>query len=167
MRKFVCQSIFKNIVWGIAGSIIFTLLPANPLLAEEGKRTLESFLIESRNATMATIRADGTPQLTPVWFVWDGEQFIISITTERAKYKNLARDARMSLCVDDVTGFGYVTAEGKAEIREKDIWDDTRKILVKYRGEEGGDAYLKNMKTQPRVLIVMKPTRMEILGLAK
>ncbi len=102
-----------------------------------------------------------------MWFLWDGEQFFISITSERAKYKNLVRDARMSLCIDDVTGYGYVTAEGKAEMREKDIWDDTRKILVKYRGEEGGDAYLKNMKTQPRVLVVMKPTRMETLGLAK
>ena len=116
---------------------------------------------------MATIREDGTSQLTPVWFLWDGEQFFISITSERAKYKNLVRDTRMSLCIDDVTGFGYVTAEGKAEIREEDIWDDTRKILVKYRGEEGGDAYLKTMKTQPRVLVVMKPTRMKTLGLAK
>ena len=116
---------------------------------------------------MATIRANGTPQLTPVWFVWDGEQFIISITTERAKYKNLVRDTRMSLCIDDVTGFGYVTAEGKAEIREQDIWEDTRKILVKYQGEEGGAEYLERMKTEPRVLVVMKPTRMETVGLAK
>ena len=129
------------------------------------RKTFESFLTESRNATMATIRADGTPQLTPVWFLWDGEQFILTSTTERAKYRNLARDARMSLCIEELTV--YVTAEGKAEIREKDIWDDTRRICVKYGGEERGDAYLKNMKTQPRVLIVMKPTRMEMEDLAE
>ena len=153
-------------IWGLGGLVLLLGL-TGPTWAQESQRTVESFLAEKRNATMATIREDGTSQLTPVWFVWDGEQFLISITSERAKYKNLVRDTRMSLCIDDVAGLGYVTAEGKAEIREEDIWDDIRKILVKYRGEEGGDAYLKTMKTQQRVLVVMKPTRMETLGLAK
>ena len=160
------QKRWTGCIWGLEGLLLLLGL-TGPTWAQESQRTVESFLAEKRNATMATIREDGTSQLTPVWFVWDGEQFLISITSERAKYKNLARDARMSLCIDDVTDYGYVTAEGKAEIREKDIWDDTRKILVKYRGEEGGDAYLKTMKTQQRVLVVMKPTRMETLGLAK
>ena len=151
----------------IFGGLLLALGFSGSIWAEEDKRTVKSFLAESRNATMATIRANGTPQLTPVWFVWDGEHFIISITTERAKYKNLVRDTRMSLCIDDVTGFGYVTAEGKAEIREQDIWEDTRKILVKYQGEKGGAEYLERMKTEPRVLVVMKPTRMETVGLAK
>ena len=154
---------YRSIVW----AAVLTLGLTGAVWAQEDKRTVESFLAESRNATLATIRANGTPQLTPVWFVWDGEQFIITVTTERAKYKNLVRDARMSLCIDDVTGFGYVTAEGEAEIREQDIWADTRKILVKYRGEEGGAEYLERLKTEPRVLVVMKPTRMETLGLAK
>ena len=154
---------YRSIVW----AAVLTLGLTGAVWAQEDKRTVESFLAESRNATLATIRANGTPQLTPVWFVWDGEQFIITMTTERAKYKNLVRDARMSLCIDDVTGFGYVTAEGEAEIREQDIWADTRKILVKYRGEEGGAEYLERLKTEPRVLVVMKPTRMETLGLAK
>lgn len=159
MRNTTC----RTIIWGA----ILTLGLTGAVWAQEDKRTVESFLAESRNATMATIRANGTPQLTPVWFVWDGEQFTISITTERTKYKNLVRDTRMSLCIDDVTGFGYVTAEGKVEIREQDIWEDTRKILVKYQGEEGGAKYLERMKTEPRVLVVMKPTRMETVGLAK
>ena len=129
-------------------------------------KTLAAFLAEKRNATLATIRADGSSQLTPVWFHWDGEQFSISMTTERVKYKNLARDPRISLCIDDVTGYAYVTAEGKAEIRDSDIWDDTRKILVKYSGEEGGAAHLERLKKEPRVLVVFTPTRMETLGLA-
>ena len=164
---------YRTIVWGAILGIIGIIGMAGiigmsgPVWAQESKRTVESFLAESRNATMATIRANGTPQLTPVWFVWDGEHFIISVTTKRAKYKNLVRDARMSLCIDDVMGFGYVVAEGTAEIREKDIWADTRKIVLKYRGEEGGEEYLESMKTEPRVLVVMKPTRMETLGLAK
>lgn len=135
--------------------------------ADDQQRTLAQFLAEKRNASMATIRANGSPQLTPVWYHWDGERFIISITKERAKYKNLVRDPRMSLCIDDVTGYTYYVAEGKAQIRETDIWDDTRKILVKYRGEEGGAAYLEQLKKQNRVLVVLKPTRVEKHGLTE
>ena len=133
---------------------------------EDQQRTLAQFLAERRNATMATTRANGSAQLTPVWYYWDGEQFLISVTKERAKYKNLVRDPRMSLCIDDVTGYTYYVAEGTAKIRETDIWDDTRKILVKYRGEEGGAAYLEQLKKQNRVLIVLHPTRVEKRGLA-
>ena len=110
---------------------------------------------------MATIRTNGSSQLTPVWFNWDGEQFMISITTDRAKYKNLVRDPRMSLCIDDVTGYTYVVAEGKAEIRDTDIWEETGKILTKYRGKEGGAAYLEQLKKQPRVLVVLSLLRAE------
>ena len=153
----------KYMLWIVCGLMLIGVCSST---AYSQDKTLAGFLSEKRNATLATIRADGSSQLTPVWFHWDGEQFAISMTTERAKYKNLARDPRISLCIDDVTGTAYVTAEGKAEIRDSDIWDDTRKILVKYRGEEGGAAYLERLKKQPRVLVVFTPTRLETRGLA-
>lgn len=134
--------------------------------AQEAKERLNRFLAEKRNATMATIRANGTSQLTPVWFYWDGERFYISTTRERIKYKNLKRNPRMSLCIDDVTGFFYVVAEGKAEIKEQDIWEDTRKILIKYRGEKGGEEYLERLKKEPRVLMILKPERVKTYGLS-
>ena len=158
--KWTIWLIIMCIVFGVSGN-------AGLATGQDEQRTLDQFLAEKRNATMATIRANGSSQLTPVWFNWDGEQFTISITTDRAKYKNLVRDSRMSLCIDDVTGYAYVTAEGQAEIRATDIWEETGKILTKYRGEEGGAAYLEQLKKQPRVLIVLKPSRMELRGLVK
>ncbi len=158
--KWTTWLIVNCILFGISGN-------AGPATAQENQRTLDQFLAEKRDATMATIRTNGSSQLTPVWFNWDGEQFMISITTDRAKYKNLVRDPRMSLCIDDVTGYTYVVAEGKAEIRDTDIWEETGKILTKYRGKEGGAAYLEQLKKQPRVLVVLKPSRMELRGLVK
>lgn len=157
----------KRIHWVALGFMLSMLVVLlGTAQADDRQRTLAQFLAEKRNATMATIRANGSAQLTPVWYHWDGEQFLISVTKERAKYKNLVRDPRMSLCIDDVTGYTYYVAEGTAKIREADIWDDTRKILVKYRGEEGGATYLEQLKKQNRVLIVLKPTRVEKRGLA-
>jgi len=53
---------------------------------------LHAFLSERRNAILATVNKDGTPQCTPVSFYWDGAAFYASTVKEAVKYKNLKRD---------------------------------------------------------------------------
>lgn len=125
---------------------------------------IEDFLSERRNAAIATINKDGTPQLTPVIYYWDGTTFYISVTKETIKYKNLKRDPRVSVIVDDVLNHHCVIAKGKATIQEDNIWDTTSKIIHKYYGKEEGDPYLEQIKKQKRVLIVLKPTKMQAWG---
>ncbi len=122
------------------------------------------FLSERRNATIATINKNATPQLTPVIFYWDGSTFYISVTKETVKYKNLQRDPRLSLIVDDVLDHHCVIVKGKATIQEQDIWDMTSKIMEKYYGKEESGPYLEQLKKQNRVLIVLKPTKMQAWG---
>lgn len=122
------------------------------------------FLSERRNATIATINKNGTPQLTPVIFYWDGSTFYVSVTKETIKYQNLKRDARMSLVVDDVLDHHCVIATGKATLQEQAIWDMTEKIMYKYYGPEEGAPYLEQLKKQKRVLIVLKPTKIQTWG---
>lgn len=132
--------------------------PGRPALSQE---QINTFLAGKRNAILATIKQDGGPQLTPVWYRWDGERFWVSITKERAKYKNVMRDPRVSLCVDDAETFTTVIATGKAVITEENLWADTQKIVERYRGPEGGAAYVKGMqeRNEPRVLLVLKPEK--------
>lgn len=129
-----------------------------PALSREKR---DAFLAGKRNAILATIKKDGSPQLTPVWYRWDGEQFWVSITKERAKYKNILRDPRMSLCVDDAEHFTTVIASGKARLTEENLWVDTQKIVERYRGPDQGATYVKSMqeKKEPRVLLVLKPEK--------
>ena len=152
-------------IW-IGGATLIVIASTTADLAAEQK-TVGQFLAEKRNATMATIRQNGTSQLTPVWFYWDGKRFYVSITRERVKYKNLKRDPRLSLCIDDVMGHAYVVAEGTAQIQEEDIWDNTRRIVLKYRGEADAHTFLERLKTQARVVVILKPERMEVLGLSQ
>ena len=42
-------------------------------------------------ANLATINADGTPQVTPVWFDWDGSRIRINTARGRLKDRNLRR----------------------------------------------------------------------------
>jgi PPOX class probable F420-dependent enzyme len=59
-------------------------------------------ILESKGfAHVATIGPDGAPQCTPVWFDWDGKQVKFSQVTTRQKYRNLQRDQRVSLSIQD------------------------------------------------------------------
>ncbi|GAA2116203.1 PPOX class F420-dependent oxidoreductase [Kitasatospora saccharophila] len=50
---------------------------------------------------LATIRPDGTPQVNPVWFRWDGERLWFTTETARYKYRNLAANPNAALSVND------------------------------------------------------------------
>jgi PPOX class probable F420-dependent enzyme len=52
-------------------------------------------------AHLATLRPDGSPQSSVMWFAWDGERVRFSHTRNRQKYRNLENDPRVSLHVVD------------------------------------------------------------------
>src|SRR5262249_48330581 len=68
--------------------------PQRPPLSPEQR---DAFLAGRRNAVLATIKKDGSPQLTPVWYRWDGEQFWVSTTKQRAKSKDIVRVPAVNL----------------------------------------------------------------------
>ncbi len=76
------------------------------------------FLRAHHRAVLATVRADGRPQLSPVVAAVDGEDRVLISTRETAiKAKNLARDPLASLCVISDGFFGeWIQAEGTAEL---------------------------------------------------
>ena len=50
---------------------------------------------------LATQRADGWPHLTPIWYVWDGDRFVLTLGKSRLHLRNIARDPHVTLCVDE------------------------------------------------------------------
>ncbi|MGE0683398.1 MAG: PPOX class F420-dependent oxidoreductase [Candidatus Binatia bacterium] len=123
------------------------------------KEEIAQFLAERRNAVLGTLRKDGSPQLNPMWFHWTGEVFHISTTSARFKYGHLKRDPRVTLCIDDATGFKTVIVEGRAEIIENDIWEPTRVIVEKYVDKDHVEARMTRMQTEPRVLLIIHPEK--------
>jgi PPOX class probable F420-dependent enzyme len=77
-----------------------------------------SFIAANPRAVLATTRADGRPQLSPVAVAADDAGRILISTRETAiKAKNLARDSRASICVMNDRFFGeWMQAEGHAEL---------------------------------------------------
>jgi nitroimidazol reductase NimA-like FMN-containing flavoprotein (pyridoxamine 5'-phosphate oxidase superfamily) len=73
----------------------------------------EQRLVRARNFWLATVAADGTPHLMPVWAVWlDGRLWFSSATGSR-KARNLAAEPRCSLATDDAVE--PVVAHGRAQ----------------------------------------------------
>ena len=118
------------------------------------------FLAESRIAVMATINRDGTPQLTPNWYYYDGMVLTFITAKERLKYLNLKRDNRMSVCIYAAPmASDYVVIKGRATLKDQGMWDEARRIMVRYVPEHEIDEHLDLWKTQPRVLVTVTPTR--------
>ncbi|MCF3960169.1 PPOX class F420-dependent oxidoreductase [Streptomyces fuscigenes] len=70
---------------------------------------------------LGTLRADGAPQVNPVWFEWDGERLWFTTTTDRYKYRNIAGDPRVSLSVDDPDRpYRYLEVRGVVDTVRRD-----------------------------------------------
>lgn len=75
----------------------------------------------TRTAKLATVRRDGSPHVAPVWFVLDGDDIIFTTGKDTVKGKNILRDGRVGICVDDEEPpFRFAMAEGEAEATLED-----------------------------------------------
>ena len=73
----------------------------------------------TRTGKLSTVRADGSPHVTPVWFLLDGDDIVLTTEQTGVKGRNLARDERFALCVDeDRPPYAFVLLQGRATISE-------------------------------------------------
>src|SRR6266436_2917492 len=95
-----------------------------------------AFLQERRFAVLATINKDGTPQLTTMWYLLEGDTIVMNTKAGRTKERNMRRDPRISVCFED--GYSYLTVSGTVEmiddpqVAQRDIY----RLAVHYNGEE-------------------------------
>ena len=113
---------------------------------------------------IATIRADGRPHIAPVWFVLDDDTKDIVFTTTHAslKAKNILRDNRVSISVDDQTPlYSFVIIEGIAEIsaQPEELLKWATKIAERYMGRNIAEVYGKRNSGKGELLIRVKPSK--------
>lgn len=75
---------------------------------------LEQFLSEgTRTGKLATVKADGSPHVAPVWFILDGEDLLFMTGADTLKGRAISRDQRVALLVDDERPpFAFALIEG-------------------------------------------------------
>lgn len=126
------------------------------------QRRLLDLVAGSHNGVLATLKADGRPQLSNITYLYepDAQLVRVSITADRAKAHNARRDPRVSLHVSSDDFWKWVTVDGSAELSEvaADPHDAAVEELVElYRGLAGEhpnwDEYRAAMVTDRRLVL--------------
>ncbi len=127
-----------------------------------------TLIAASRIGVLATLRASGMPQLSPVTTVYDADadRILVSMTAGRAKEANLRRDPRAAVEFTSADGYTWATAEGTATLIGPSIDPDGPEVdaLVDYYRSGAGEhpdwrEYREVMVADRRVLLVLTITQ--------
>ena len=136
-----------------------------PRMSEEIK---DRFLQLPIPGIIATLRSNGLPYTVPIWWLHIDGEFWITGTHSRIWCKQLKKDPRASLCIENGGDLpGHMGVDGTVELYELpsfDIWPISRQLAEEYvgRGDPSRDAdveaFFSNMQTEPRLLFKLIPT---------
>lgn len=80
---------------------------------------IDAFLAEERMCRLGSLGADGSPHVSPLWFVWDGSAIWFNSVVRSQRWTNLTRDPRVSVAVDG--GEGYSELRGAELMGRVDV----------------------------------------------
>ncbi len=121
-------------------------------------------ILENPNfAHIATLMADGSPQVTPVWIDVDGDEIVFNTAVDRLKDRNLARDGRVALSVhDQANPYRYIQVRGTVTARTTDGADaHIDRMAKKYMNL---DSYPYRNAAETRVIYRITPDRVQTMG---
>jgi hypothetical protein len=100
-------------------------------------------------ARLAYIATDGTPRVVPIWFHWNGHEFIMASPPKAPKLKALARNPKVSLTIDDNTfPHKVLLVRGTARLESLNgIVPEYATAAERYFGPDQGKAWVKNLGT--------------------
>lgn len=129
------------------------------------KDEIRNFLLQGTlTGKLGTINKDGTPHVVSIWYTVDEEDNIVFNTGGKSvKAKNIRRDNRVRLCVDDQTPlFSYVLLDGIAQVQRaqtREIYKWAKIIAARYMGDDKSEAYGKRNSGEGEILVKIKPVR--------
>jgi PPOX class probable F420-dependent enzyme len=114
-------------------------------------------------ANLATVMPDGSPQVTPVWVDFDGENVLVNSARGRQKDKNMRQNAKVALSIlDPDNPYRYLEVRGRvSEVTEEGASDHIDKMAKKYMGV---DKYPYRSAGEVRVLYKITPERTSHMG---
>jgi PPOX class probable F420-dependent enzyme len=122
-------------------------------------------LLEAPVATLATVGADGRPQVSAVWFLADDSGVRVSLNTSRQKTKNLSANSAATLFIlDTANPARYLELRGDATLEPDPDYAFADQIGAKYGGVD-----LRNMDQpgESRVVVTINPARINAVDLSR
>jgi PPOX class probable F420-dependent enzyme len=114
-------------------------------------------------ASLATVMADGSPQVTPVWFDFDGTHLRVNSAKGRVKDRNMRRNGRVALAIlDPENPYRHMAIRGRVEeITEAGADAHIDSLSKKYLGK---DRYPNRRAGEVRVIYRIRPERVSTMG---
>ena len=144
-------------------------MAAHPMSDDEVLAFLQSE--PPRTAKVATVRADGSPHLAPVWMALDAStaegdnplgDIVFNTGVDTVKGRTLRRDPRVTICVDDERPpFSFVTIDGIATLSD-DLEEVARWAAIlggRYMGAERAEEYGRRNGGAGELLVRVRPRR--------
>lgn len=125
--------------------------------------TFRDLLTKKAFAHLGTIMPDGSPQVTPVWFDFDGSHVRVNSAKGRIKDKNMRRNGRVALAIQDPDNpYRYLAVRGRVEgITESGADAHIDSLAKKYLGQ---DRYPHRQPGEVRVIYRIRPERVSTMG---
>jgi PPOX class probable F420-dependent enzyme len=107
-------------------------------------------------AQLATLMPDGSPQVSPVWCDYDGQHILVNSAKGRVKDRNMRRDPRVSLDLQDPdNAYRHLSVRGRVvDITEQGADEHIDKLAKKYMGV---DRYGNRQPGEVRVIYKIQP----------
>ncbi len=114
-------------------------------------------------AQLATLMADGSPHVAPVWIDYDGQHILVNTAKGRVKDRNMRRDPRVAMdLLDPDNPYRHISIRGRVvDITEKGADEHIDKMAKKYIGQ---DRYPHRTAGEVRVLFKIEPEQAHTMG---
>ena len=119
---------------------------------------LREFLSQPLIGDLVTLKKDGSPQITPVDYYFDGTYIYFSTTTDRAKGRNVKRGNRIAVCIRNENAHKVVLFSGTADILDDKDHVLVRRIIARYWPPDKVDETLGRLEPN-RIILRTKPTK--------
>ena len=97
----------------------------------------DAFVSKNKWAVVTTVRKDGSPSSSVIFYVRDGDEILFSTMKSRVKAKSLLRDPRIAVAVlDEGAPYGFVTIEGTGRVIDGDTTEEHKRIYKTFRGAD-------------------------------
>ncbi|MGW8376680.1 PPOX class F420-dependent oxidoreductase [Streptomyces sp. ODS28] len=121
----------------------------------------------TRTGKLATTRADGSPHVAPVWFLLDNDEIVFNTGADTVKGRNLARDGRAVLCVDDDDPpYAFATLQGEVSLHDDlaEMLPWATRIAARYVGEARAEEFGRRNAVAGELLVRMRVKKVVALA---
>jgi PPOX class probable F420-dependent enzyme len=116
-----------------------------------------------KTGKLATVRADGSPHVAPVWFAFDPATGDLVFMTwhDSIKARNMQREPRVSICVDEESfPFAWARVDGTATFESDDLVRWATETCRRYVGDDRAEEFGARNGVEGELVVRVTPIRM-------